>query len=84
MGRGRRGDGGGQNTRDSLKAEYSELLDGLKAHIEGMDPLRMEWSREDVMMWDERTTQHAAVHDYFGQHRELHRVLISGDIPVGV
>ena len=77
--------GGGQSELDSAEAaEHAELLDGLKAHIEAMKPLRVKWSREDVVMWDERTTQHAAVHDYFGQYRELHRVLVSGDVPVRV
>ena len=62
--------GGGQSELDSVKAvEHAEMLNGLKAHIEAMKPLRVKWSREDVdVMWDERTTQH----DYFDQSRELH------------
>ena len=63
---------------------YAEVLSGLKAHIESMEPLHIEWSEQDAVMWDERTTQHAAVHDYFGQHRRLDRVLVSGDVPVGL
>jgi len=64
--------------------DYSGLLSELNSHIEGMQPLRLSWSEQDLVMWDERTTQHAAVHDYFGQHRRLDRVLISGETPIGL
>lgn len=39
--------------------------------------LEISWSTGDMVIWDERTTQHAAQHDYSGQRREMHRVIIS-------
>jgi taurine dioxygenase len=81
--------GGSEDSDNSGAADvddvdYSAILSDLNAHIEAMEPLRVQWSEQDLVMWDERTTQHAAVHDYFGQHRRLDRVLVSGDVPVGL
>jgi alpha-ketoglutarate-dependent taurine dioxygenase len=46
-----------------------------------MEPMRMSWEQSDLVLWDEAATQHAAVHDYYGHRRELHRVLVSGSSP---
>ena len=35
-------------------------------------------------MWDNRTTQHYAVADFDEQPREVRRVTVAGDVPVGV
>ena len=46
--------------------------------VPGAELLRIDWhSAGDVVMWDERATQHAAVHDYAGHGREMHRVLLA-------
>ena len=42
---------------------------------------RHRWSNGDVVIWDNRSTQHVAINDYSGQHRELNRTTVAGKIP---
>ena len=35
-------------------------------------------------MWDNRATQHYAVADFDNHRREVRRVTVAGDVPVGV
>ena len=70
---------GGSVGFDSYE-EDPDLLEYLYDHLIARADnasLTLAWENGDLGMWDERTTQHAAVHDYIGQARELHRVLIS-------
>jgi taurine dioxygenase len=55
------------------------FLDGLAAtpNIQ----CRWRWHDGDVVMWDERATQHYGAADHRGQERQLRRVLVEGDIP---
>jgi taurine dioxygenase len=43
---------------------------------------RHHWQVGDLVIWDNRATQHAVVGDTAGAERILHRVTIAGDIPV--
>ena len=43
---------------------------------------RHRWQPGDVVIWDNRCTQHAVVADVSAGERVLHRVTIAGDIPV--
>lgn len=44
---------------------------------------RHRWEPDMLVFWDNRSTQHAAVHDYYPQRRMMERVTISGDRPMG-
>jgi taurine dioxygenase len=44
---------------------------------------RHRWKPDMLVFWDNRSAQHAAVHDYYPQRRLMQRVTISGDRPEG-
>ena len=43
---------------------------------------RFRWAPGALAMWDNRCTLHAAINDYNGFRREMHRITLAGDIPV--
>jgi alpha-ketoglutarate-dependent sulfate ester dioxygenase len=46
--------------------------------------VRWTWEPGDLVLFDNRITQHYAPDDYGDQPRLLHRVTVAGDVPVGV
>jgi len=46
--------------------------------------VRWRWQVGDLVMWDNRSTLHYAVHDYGDQHRRGERVTVAGTTTVGV
>jgi alpha-ketoglutarate-dependent taurine dioxygenase len=46
--------------------------------------LRWRWEPGQLVLFDNRITQHYAIDNYDDQPRRLHRVTVAGDIPVGV
>jgi taurine dioxygenase len=46
--------------------------------------VRWRWQTGDVVIWDNRATQHIAVNDYGDAQRIVRRTTIDGEIPVGV
>ena len=45
---------------------------------------RHRWQVGDIVIWDNRSTQHAVIPDTGGQERTLHRVTIRGEEPRGI
>ena len=46
--------------------------------------VRWQWRAGDLAIWDNRSTQHIAVHDYGDAHRRGERVTVNGPVVVGV
>jgi len=65
--------------------ESRDILRLLQAYITRPENvLRVQWSPGDVVVFDNRITQHYAPDDYGNQPRSLFRVTVAGDVPVGV
>jgi taurine dioxygenase len=63
--------------------ENEVLLPMLFEHVR--DPafqVRFSWRPGSVAMWDNRWVQHYAVADYTGTRRIMHRITLTGDVPV--
>ena len=62
--------------------ESMPLLRWLWAHCTQPNfTFRHRWSVGDLLMWDNRCTQHFAIADYGSSPRTMHRVTILGDRP---
>jgi taurine dioxygenase len=65
------------------KLESAWLLGMLLEHAEQPAfQMRHRWRANDLVMWDNRCTQHLAVADYAPAHRLMHRITVQGDRPV--
>jgi taurine dioxygenase len=66
------------------RAESDSLLDELIAHaIKPEFQYRHKWRQGDVVIWDNRCTMHKANADYAeGERRLMHRVIVTGTVPV--
>ncbi|MER7836409.1 TauD/TfdA family dioxygenase [Streptomyces sp. NPDC096040] len=65
--------------------EGRKILDLLQAYVTRPENiLRHRWSENQLVLFDNRITQHYAVDNYDGLPRRLHRVTVAGDIPVGI
>ncbi len=68
---------------DVERDEAVQLLNFLHAHTtDATVTYRHRWSPGDVVVWDNRSTQHLAVNDYAGFRRELTRTTVQGEVPV--
>jgi taurine dioxygenase len=64
------------------EAESAPLLSYLYAQCARPDfTWRHHWQPGDLLIWDNRCTQHCVVADWGGAERTLHRVTIEGDVP---
>lgn len=70
----------GFSSRES--ARLFELLQNRVIQLE--NTVRWQWQQDDVVIWDNRATQHYAVNDYGTQPRLVRRVTIEGDAAVAV
>lgn len=65
--------------------ESRDLLRILQAYVTRPEHiLRWRWSPDELLLFDNRITQHYAVDNYDRLPRRLHRVTVAGDIPVGI
>ncbi|MET9116404.1 TauD/TfdA family dioxygenase [Streptomyces longwoodensis] len=65
--------------------ESRKLLDLLQSYVTRPENvLRHRWSENQLVVFDNRITQHYAIDNYDGLPRRLHRVTVAGDVPVGV
>ncbi|MQY04675.1 TauD/TfdA dioxygenase family protein [Actinomadura macrotermitis] len=65
--------------------ESRDILRLLQAYVTRPENvLRVQWNPGDLVLFDNRITQHYAPDDYGDQPRVLHRVTVAGDVPVGV
>ena len=63
-------------------AESDVLLGFLYRHVVAEEhTVRLSWQPGTVAIWDNRSTQHKPVNDFFPQHRLMHRVTLTGDQP---
>jgi taurine dioxygenase len=65
--------------------ESKDILRLLQAYVTRPENVvRVNWEPNQLVLFDNRITQHYAPDNYDGQPRKLNRVTIAGDIPVGV
>ncbi len=65
--------------------ESRKILDILQAYVTRPENiLRWRWSPNQLVLFDNRITQHYAIDNYDDQPRRLNRVTAAGDIPVGI
>lgn len=71
--------------KDMTERESRSLLDLLFRQAQTPEyQFRLRWRPNMVAFWDNRSTQHYAVHDYYPQRRKMDRVTIKGDRPFGI
>ncbi|MEL0107252.1 MAG: TauD/TfdA family dioxygenase [Rhodospirillaceae bacterium] len=63
-------------------AESQDLLHYLYEHsTQDAFTCRFKWRKGSVTFWDNRSCQHAALNDYPGEYRLMHRVQVKGTPP---
>jgi alpha-ketoglutarate-dependent sulfate ester dioxygenase len=66
-------------------SESRTLLDLFQAYVTRPENIvRVQWNPGDLVLFDNRITQHYAPDDYGDLPRRLHRVTVAGPTPVGV
>jgi taurine dioxygenase len=67
------------------KGDSQKLFDLFQSHITAPEnTVRWRWQAGDVVIWDNRQTQHYAVNDYGDQKRVVHRATVDGGAPLSV
>jgi taurine dioxygenase len=65
--------------------ESRKILELLQSYVTRPENvLRWRWSPNQLVLFDNRITQHYAIDNYDGLPRRLNRVTVAGDIPAGV
>ncbi len=64
------------------REESDDLLDFLYREVEVAEyQVRFKWAANSVAFWDNRSTQHLAISDYWPRKRVMERLTIIGDRP---
>ncbi|GHC51151.1 TauD/TfdA dioxygenase family protein [Neogemmobacter tilapiae] len=64
------------------RTESQQIYDLLQSYVTAPEnTVRWRWQKNDVVIWDNRATQHYAVNDYGDAHRVVRRITLEGDIP---
>lgn len=67
------------------RSDSDHLFELFQSHVTRLEnTVRWRWAPGDVAIWDNRATQHYAVDDYGDLGREVRRVTVGGETPVGV
>ena len=63
---------------ESETGKEEDLMKWLSQWTTGIQfTFRHKWSPGDLVIWDNRSTQHIALNDYKGARRELNRTTVS-------
>ncbi|VTU33447.1 TauD/TfdA dioxygenase family protein [Variovorax sp. PBL-E5] len=66
-------------------AESARIFEILQSRVIALEnTVRWTWQKDDVVIWDNRATQHYAINDYGDQPRVVRRVTIEGEPAVSV
>jgi alpha-ketoglutarate-dependent sulfate ester dioxygenase len=66
-------------------ADSAHLFAMLQDHVTRLENMvRWRWSKGDIVIWDNRATQHKAIDDYGHEPRIVRRVTIDGPVSVGI
>ena len=64
------------------RSESDALLAFIFEHIRTPEySCRFAWQPDSIAIWDNRSTQHKPINDYFPAHRRLERITIDSDLP---
>jgi taurine dioxygenase len=67
------------------ETESRDVIRLLQAHVTKPEHiLRWSWKPGQVLVFDNRITQHYAIDNYDNQPRRLARITVAGDVPVAV
>ncbi|MFC1434550.1 TauD/TfdA dioxygenase family protein [Streptacidiphilus sp. N1-3] len=65
--------------------ESRDVLRQLQSYVTRPENvLRWRWAPNQLVLFDNRITQHYAIDNYDGLPRRLNRVTVAGDVPVGI
>ncbi|MGC4395415.1 TauD/TfdA dioxygenase family protein [Hydrogenophaga sp. T2] len=65
--------------------DSDRIYEILQAHVTRLEnTIRWRWAPGDLVMWDNRATQHYAINDYGDRMRIMRRVTVAGDLPMAL